>query len=217
MHTLPGALALFVLLAGCVIPQRDAPREMLDEQTGTTVTAMGTALEFYAARPEFGLQAASFAHLGALELNQMGARRLLLWLSVLPGEGAEQAEVPDQATGLTIRADGRDYRPAVVATSSAELDLSAPPFKRPAQWARDGYYGVTLQELREFHGAAQLSTMTWTNLTTLVVRFSEDVTVEQGDLALWAAPRLRRRSTRSATTARRLRRRGSSRASALAA
>lgn len=157
MHRPAGALALFAILAGCVIPQRDAPREILDEKTGTTVTAMGTALEFYGAQPEFGLQAASFAHLGALELNQMGSRRLLLWLSVLPGEGAEQPPPQQQATGLLIRADGREYRPEVVAQSSAELDLSGPPFKRPAEWARDGYYGITLPELREFQAAAQLS------------------------------------------------------------
>jgi len=34
-------------------------------------------------------------------------------------------------------------------------------------------------------GAAQLATLPWTNVNTLIVRFSEDVAVQQSDLALW--------------------------------
>jgi len=157
VQRLAGALTLLAVLSGCVIPQRDVPREMLDEKTGTTVTAMGTALEFYAARPEFGLQAASFAHLGAFELNQMGARRLLLWLSVLPGDSTGQVKAQDEPTSLVIRADDREYRPDLMASGTAQLGLSRTPFDRPAEWARDGYFDISIEELREFQAATRLT------------------------------------------------------------
>jgi hypothetical protein len=156
-----GLAPLLALAAGCVAPRYEEARELLDDQTGTTVVAMGAPLEFYASRPELGLQAASFAHLGALEVNRMGERRLLLWLSLLPGGAAGVETTPtDDVTSFAIVADSKETTPPIVTADLAALGLSRPPFKRPADWAREGYYDVTLEELREFESAAALSLVT---------------------------------------------------------
>lgn len=151
------AAALLLSLAGCVIPERDAPREALDQDTGTTVTAMGSALEFYSARPELGLQAASFAHLGAFEANRMGARRLLLWLSVVPGGGTEsQARAANDPQTLVIVVDASRIQPALASRDARELGLGRVPFKRPAAWARDAFFDVTIADLRRIESSTTL-------------------------------------------------------------
>ena len=153
--------AVTVLLAlcagGCVIPQRDAAREVLDPDTGATVTAMGTALEFYSPRPDLGLQAASFAQLGAMETNRMGERRLLLWLSVLPGGAAAQQDQAEIPKSLTIVSGTAEHRPALVASAARDIGLSRTPFKRPGDWAHDAYFDVDLDQLREFVTADPLA------------------------------------------------------------
>lgn len=148
-----------LLAAGCVIPQYEEARETLDEKTGTTVIAMGAALEFYSPQPELGLKAASFAYLGALEVNRMGARRLLLWLSVLPGAvpGTQPKPLENERPRLGILADGREIVPANVDTSVRDLGLSRAPFERPADWAHDHYFDVTIDELRTFQSAGSLA------------------------------------------------------------
>lgn len=153
------ASALLALtLAGCVIPERDAAREALDEETGTTITAMGTALEFYSPRPELGLQAASFAHLGAFESNRMGVRRLLLWLSVLPGGSTgAQTSAAGSPQALAVIVDDGEIRPSLASTEARELGLASAPFKRPADWARDAYFDVTIADLRRIESAATLA------------------------------------------------------------
>ncbi len=151
-------LALASGLGGCVIPQPDAAREVLDEETGTTITAMGSALEFYSPRPELGLQAASFAHVGAFESNRMGVRRLMLWLSVLPGGATDdRASASDRPRGLTVIADGVEILPRAAGNDARELGLGGPPFKRPADWARDAYFDVTLDDLKQVERASALA------------------------------------------------------------
>jgi hypothetical protein len=155
-----GAACLALALGGCVIPQPDATREVLDEDTGTTVVAMGTALEFYAPRPELGLQAASFAHLGAFESNRMGVRRLLLWLSVLPGGSSDvDAGTAANPQALSVMVGDGRIEPPLASADARELGLARAPFKRPADWARDAYFDVTLAELRRIEGAAALELM----------------------------------------------------------
>ena len=160
-----GGIAILALLAAaCVMPQPHEAREVLDEKTGTTVVAMGSALEFYASRPEVGLQAASFAHLGAMEVNRMGERRLLLWLSVLAGTAATPQNAAEIPTGLTIVAGSNEFQPAFVSNSPQEIGLSRTPFKRPADWASDAYFDVAVEQLREVQAAEPLA---------LVVAFGE--------------------------------------------
>ncbi len=139
------------------MPQKHEARQVLDEKTGTTVTAMGSALEFYSSRPEVGLQAASFAHLGAMEVNRMGERRLLLWLSVLAGGAAEQQNAAEIPKGLTIMAGSSELQPPFVSNSPREVGLSVTPFRRPADWANDAYFDVTVDQLRELQTAEPLA------------------------------------------------------------
>lgn len=154
----PAALGA-LLAAGCVIPQYEEPRETLDERTGATVIAMGAPLEFYSPQAELGLKAASFAYLGALEVNRMGARRLLLWLSVLPGAvpGTQPTPPGNERPKLGIVADGLEVVPANVDASARDLGLGRSPFKRPADWAHDHYFDVTIDELRTFLSAGSLA------------------------------------------------------------
>lgn len=187
------AAALALLAAGCVIPQYEEAREMLDEKTGTTVIAMGAPLEFYSPQPELGLQAASFAHLGALEVNRMGARRLLLWLSVLPGgnPGAQAAPAAAEPARVAILADAHEVVPAFASARAEELGLSRTPFKRAADWAHDGYYDVTLEQLREFQSSGSLALQIaagdgrmqrydlWSPDRTGLARFIERIAAEQ--------------------------------------
>ncbi|HZF25901.1 MAG TPA: hypothetical protein VEZ88_06530 [Steroidobacteraceae bacterium] len=160
MQALPGRLAfatLYLLLAACAAAP-DRVREQLDEQTGVTVTRMGKALEFYSPRPDQGLQATSFAYLGPLEVNRMGARSTYLWLSVLPGSDAQgRAFEQDAPRQLRFFIDTESFEPEIAATAGKQIDLGARAYPRPARWAREIYLSASPELLGKLATASTLA------------------------------------------------------------
>jgi hypothetical protein len=184
-HTGWAAAAALVLQAGCADQGPSEAFERLDQDTGVTLTRMGDALEFYVAEPGAGATASSFAFLGAIEVNRMGERRLLLWISTIAsGEDAAAAEASagrPPAPRVRVLTDSEEFEPRLVAATYQELGLSQSPYRSRAGWARDGYFDVTLEQLRRMRDAERLA-LTVDDAAGNPVRF--DVwKAERGDLA----------------------------------
>jgi hypothetical protein len=153
-RAMPLALVLCAsLVLGCA--QAPSTLEHLDEQTGMTIRQMGRPLEFQSPDPA-GPDALWFAYLGALEVNRMGVLNRYVWLSVMPaGTAAQQPGAKE--ISLEILASGRSIKPDWVTHTPAVIGLSRTPWRRPADWARDGYYAIDLAQLRALREAGELT------------------------------------------------------------
>jgi hypothetical protein len=145
-------------IAACALPGTGNVREQLDERTGVTVTSMTAPLEFFSPLPERGLQAASFASLGPVEINRMGQRQTFLWLSVLPGE-AEGNRKPAGARRelkLRILAAGITLEPTFVTADARQIELGQRVYERPANWLGEAFYAVSAPQLAQLAAAEAL-------------------------------------------------------------
>lgn len=151
--------ATFTLLAAaCATTSEPGLREQLDERTGVTVTSLRAPLEFFAAQPQRGLQAASFAYLGPIEINRMGSRETFLWLSVLHGadaRGRSSEELPSDLP-LRITAGGTTFAPVYVSAEARRVGLGHRVYERPARWAEEAFYAITPREIAQIAAASAL-------------------------------------------------------------
>lgn len=153
-----GVAVVAATLAACAPVGTSNVREQLDERTGVTVTTMAAPLEFFSPLPERGLQAASFASLGPVEINRMGQRQTYLWLSVLPGE--DERERDTGGTGpelrLQIFAAGTALEPAYVTADGREIGLGQRVYERPADWIGEAFYLISAAQLAQLAAADAL-------------------------------------------------------------
>lgn len=153
------AATFSLLVAACASTSEPNVREQLDEHTGVTVTSMRAPLEFFSAQPERNLQATGFAYLGPIEVNRMGTREILLWLSVLQGADARSRSIdatPDRLN-LRITASGNTIEPAYVSADARQVGLGRPIYDRPARWAGEAFYSITPREIAQMAAAGTLT------------------------------------------------------------
>lgn len=133
-------------------------REQLDERTGVTVTSMAAPLEFFSPLPERGLQAASFASLGPVEINRMGQRQTFLWLSVLPGEDERERNTGGTRPELKLQiiAASAALEPAYVTADAREIGLGQRVYDRPADWIGEAFYAISAAQLAQLAAADAL-------------------------------------------------------------
>lgn len=142
-------------VAACAPVSTEIVREQLDERTGVTVTSMSAPLEFFSPQPERGLQAASFAYLGPIEINRTGQRQSYLWLSVLLGEDERRRNPAGtrSAPQLRITAGGVTLEPSPVGTDARQVGLGHRVYERPADWVGEAFYAVTDEQLVQLAAA----------------------------------------------------------------
>jgi hypothetical protein len=113
------SIALAALLAGCVTPP-PAPRSVLDERSGASLTVVDRPLILARERRDVAVQARDYLTLVAAEINESGRRRLIWALhqwSTIDARAADEKPLP--AATLMLIADGRDMRLVPIADSAA--------------------------------------------------------------------------------------------------
>ncbi len=153
-----GVAVVAATLAACAPVGTSNVREQLDERTGVTVTTMAAPLEFFSPLPERGLQAASFASLGPVEINRMGQRQTYLWLSVLPGEDERERNTGGTRPELKLQifAAGTALEPAYVTADGREIGLGQRVYERPADWIGEAFYLISAPQLAQLAAAGAL-------------------------------------------------------------
>jgi hypothetical protein len=138
-------------LAACAATGASKPVERLDEDTGVTVGSLQKPIEFV----QIGVLAlnkhASFAYLGPVEWDRMGAISYGLWLHVAPGNDRPVAEIVTPGT-VDLLLDGQ---PLVLATMPAPK-LGQEPYTPAVPWGQTAVFGVTVPQLRQLAQAKQL-------------------------------------------------------------
>ena len=119
-----------LVLTGCTgLPpeQRGGVQQVLDEQTGTTVTRLAKPLELTVTVSP-GPAKDPFAYLSPFQTNRMGQRADFVWLAV-PADGA-------LAAAPVIRADGEIVQLGKMSASPELAELKTAPYRTPAPWSQ---------------------------------------------------------------------------------
>ncbi len=150
LYRLP-LLPMFLSLAACAATGASQPIERLDEGTGVTVASLQKPIEFV----ESGVLAlnkhASFAYLGPVEWDRMGAISHGLWLHVAPGNDAQVAAIGAPGA-VDLQIDGESLTLATIEAPK----LGREPYATVVPWGQTAMFGVTVPQLRRLAGAKEL-------------------------------------------------------------
>jgi hypothetical protein len=144
---LPYTLVIFclnlALLAGCASEGSIKPSESLDERTGMTIGSLEKPLELVqnGQSPLMPEPHVSFAYLGPVEWDNMGAITYGLWVHLVPANDWQFNDIKAPGT-VSLELDG----------GVQPLKLAEPPARGPyrpvASWGQSAYFELDLATLK---------------------------------------------------------------------
>ena len=144
----PGLALVLFWLAGCAGPDSLA-LERMDPLTGVTVTRAPAPMVMYrnlSGQSAFGRE---YVYVGPVQVNKMGRREHFLWLGIWRTSNAvDPAETMDDFETIVIYADGEPLRLEAAGWTPGAVGLSESAYVKPVASAVDGYYAVTLDQVR---------------------------------------------------------------------
>lgn len=143
-----GLALILVAVAGCAGPDSLA-LERMDPLTGVTVTRAPQPMVMYrdlSGQSAFGRE---YVYVGPLQVNRMGRRDHFLWLGIWrTSEAADPAQTIDDFETIVIYADGEPLSLEATGWTPGAVGLSESAYVKPVASAVDGYYAVTLDQMR---------------------------------------------------------------------
>lgn len=143
----PLALILFAV-AGCAGPDSLAVEHM-DPLTGVTVTRAPQPMVMYrdlSGQSAFGRE---YVYVGPVQVNRMGRRDHFLWLGIWrTSDASDPAQTIDDFETIVIYADGEPLSLEATGWTPAAVGLSESAYIKPVASAVDGYFAVTIDQMR---------------------------------------------------------------------
>ena len=142
------ALAAALLLAACggtdvLVANR------LDPVMGVTVTSTTKPLVFYRDRSAQAAYAKDYVYLGPIEVNNMGQKNYFIWLGAWSSSDvADRSAQMDAFESVVVFADGEPLSLQVDGWTPESIGLSESTYVKPVASATDGYYRVTIDQIR---------------------------------------------------------------------
>jgi hypothetical protein len=124
---------LLVSLCACAAAPGPAVHDKLDAKTGSTVSVMPEPLELLTSG-YIGAHSGAFAYLGPLEIDQMGARTLYLWVLVPHDVSSSVAPV--------IHCDDARVTLPLQTASLRDMGLAEPPYDPADPWGAQWYFAL---------------------------------------------------------------------------
>jgi hypothetical protein len=172
----PAYLAALVATGGAVgaLAAGNGPLEYLDEETGTTVTAVGQPLLFACARPEFA-NARDYVTLVAAAVNRSGTITYVMigyfWSMVDPRlRGSE----PTAVQQLRLQADERSMELPLQGRSAHDLGIGVPVHRPPLGTGTPYVYDIDLPSMRFIAASHHLELHIESDGTLLTYKLFED-------------------------------------------
>ena len=141
-------LLTLVLLAGCASTETQV-LERLDPLTGVTITRASTPLVMYrdmSAQSAFGRE---YVYVGPIQVNNMGERQHYLWLGIWgTSDVANRSETMNDFESIVVYADGEPLSLEVRGWNPGSIGASDSVYVKPVAAALDGYYRVTIDQMR---------------------------------------------------------------------
>jgi hypothetical protein len=135
----------FGLVSGCSSVTSIKPAERLDERTGMTVGSLEKPIELLQSSQQIAVsdRHVSFAYLGPIEWDNMGAVTYGLWVHLAPGNDwtFDDIKAP-RAVALSL-----DDGPVPLSLMEAPR-LAHGPYQPVASWGQTGYFELDLGLLR---------------------------------------------------------------------
>ncbi len=139
-------VALMLAACGGTTP---AVSDRLDPLTGVTVTSATKPLVFYRDRSAQAAYAKDYVYLGPVEVNNMGRRDYFIWLGIWgSSESADRSSQMDEFESVVIYADGEPLSLDVKGWTPGSIGLSEAAYVKPVASATDGYYRITIDQIR---------------------------------------------------------------------
>lgn len=151
------AFAASLLLIGACVSNPELVRSKLDPKTSVTISYSKSPFIFF--RPLSGSQADAkeYVYAGPLEVNRSGDYRYYLWLSSWGTMDSGEIDTRQQRfETVDIIADGNAVTLEMSGDSVAAIGASEAVYARPAGWATDLYYTVTIEQLQTIVDAGTL-------------------------------------------------------------
>lgn len=142
------ALAAALLLVACggtdvLVANR------LDPVMGVTVTSTTKPLVFYRDRSAQAAYAKDYVYLGPIEVNNMGQKNYFIWLGAWSSsDAADRSSQMDAFESVVVFADGEPLSLQVDGWTPESIGLSESTYVKPVASATDGYYRVTIDQIR---------------------------------------------------------------------
>lgn len=139
------ALALLMSCAGndTTVLQR------LDPETGVTIKRASAPLVMYrdmSANSAFGRD---YVYVGPIQVNTMGQLEYFLWLGIWgSSDSAERGRKMDDFEAIVLYADGEPLSLEVKGWTPGSIGASGDVYVKPVASALDGYYRVTVDQMR---------------------------------------------------------------------
>jgi len=141
-------LLTLVLLAGCASTETQV-LERLDPLTGVTITRASTPLVMYrdmSAQSAFGRE---YVYVGPIQVNNMGERQHYLWLGIWgTSDVTNRSETMNDFESIVVYADGEPLSLEVRGWNPGSIGASDSVYVKPVAAALDGYYRVTIDQMR---------------------------------------------------------------------
>lgn len=141
-------LLALLLLAGCATTETPV-LERLDPLTGVTITRASSPLVMYrdmSAQSAFGRE---YVYVGPIQVNNMGDRRHYLWLGIWgTSDTKDRNETMNDFETIVIYADGEPLSLEVGGWNPGSIGASDSVYVKPVAAALDGYYRVTIDQMR---------------------------------------------------------------------
>lgn len=123
--------------------------DRLDPVMGVTVTSTTKPLVFYRDRSAQAAYAKDYVYLGPIEVNNMGHRNYFLWLGIWSSsDSADRSSQMNDFETVVVFADGEPLSLEVDGWTPESIGLSESTYVKPAATATDGYYRVTIDQIR---------------------------------------------------------------------
>lgn len=139
------ALALLTSCAG----NDTAVLQRLDPETGVTIKRASVPIVMYrdmSANSAFGRD---YVYVGPIQVNNMGRREYFLWLGIWgSSDSAERGRKMDDFEAVVLYVDGEPLSLEVQGWTPGSIGASGDVYVKPVASALDGYYRVTVDQMR---------------------------------------------------------------------
>jgi len=137
-----------VLLASCAGTDTTVLQH-LDPETGVTITRASAPIVMYRDMSAYSAHGRDYVYLGPVQVNNMGQREYFLWLGIWgTSDSADRGRKMDDFETVVLYADGEPLGLEIKGWTSSSIGASRDVYVKPVAMALDGYYRVTIDQMR---------------------------------------------------------------------
>jgi hypothetical protein len=153
---LPALLLPLLLVAACAsAPERPTATEFLDPQTAMTIRVVAEPYIYARDVPELAANVRDYLHVGAVETNNMGARKeylaLIAWSTIdRKRTGVPSAGLPERLE-LSLGDKNREF--PLTTHDPRSIGIGTPVLEPPSGYLGDSWFVISQADLRAFASA----------------------------------------------------------------